>query len=261
MECFENGLLSTRDTDGIELRFGNGEAMLKVIELIARRKGIGDLLAEGAARAVQKIGKGAQEFAIQVKGLEAGMHEPRIKPGLGLGFMVNPHGADHGSNLHDTLYLNVSDWRVVELEHLGLPGPFPSEDIGPRKVALFRLAQLKQILLDCLVVCQFLPYNFEQLTGAAAAVTGWDISTTELLKIAERTLTMTRLFNVREGFTAADDKLPERFFQPKTDGVLADTSLDSAKMERARSDYYALMGWDEHTGIPKPAKLAELDIS
>ena len=259
MECFENGLLSVKDTDGIELRFGNEEAMLKLIELIARREGIGDLLAEGAARAARKIGKAAEEFAIQVKGLEAGMHEPRVKPGLGLGFMVNPHGADHCCNLHDPMYIG-ENWRVKEMEHLGMPVPFSLEDIGPRKVALFKLVQQKLILLDSLVVCQFLPYSYEQLNDVVAAVTGWDTSVTELMRIAERTLTMTRLFNLRDGFTAADDKLPSRFFQPKTDGVLADKPLDPAKLEQAKRYYYTLMGWDEGTGIPKPEKVAELDI-
>jgi len=260
MECFENGLLSINDTDGIELRFGNAEAMLKVIELIARRKGFGDLLAEGAARAAQRIGKRAEEFAIQVKGLEAGMHEPRAKAGLGLGFMVNPQGADHCCNLHDTLYTAAGEWRVKELKHLGMPGPIPADDIGPRKVTIFRFNQLKQILLDSLVLCLFLPYTLEQITGVVRAVTGWDTSVMELLRIAERTLTTTRLFNIREGFTAADDILPKRFFLPKTDGVLADKPLDPEKFQQAKSYYYALMGWDERTGIPKSERLEELDI-
>ena len=260
MECFENGLLSSKDTNGIELRFGNEEAMLKLIELIARREGIGDLLAEGTAQAARRIGPEALEFAIQVKGLEAGMHEPRVKPGLGLGFMVNPQGADHCCNLHDTTYLGDDNWRVEELKPLGMSEPVPAEDIGPRKVALFRLVQLKQILLDSLLLCQFLPYNYEQVTDVLAAVTGWDTSVTELLRTAERTLTMTRLFNIREGFTAADDQLPRRFFQPKTDGVLADKHLDSKKFEEARIHYYSLMGWDKDNGIPLPEKLAELGI-
>ena len=234
--------------------------MLKVIELIARREGIGDLLAEGTARAAQRIGRGAQEFAIQVKGLEAGMHEPREKKGLGLGFMVNPHGADHCCNLHDTMYTATGQRGVRELEHLGLPGPVPADDIGPRKVAIFRFTQLKQILLDSLVLCLFLPYTLEQITGLVTAVTGWDTSEMELMRIAERTLTTARLFNVREGFTAADDILPQRFFMPKTDGALADRPLDAAKFEKAKSYYYTLMGWDARTGIPAPEKLEELGI-
>ncbi|MEE9366513.1 MAG: aldehyde ferredoxin oxidoreductase family protein [Dehalococcoidales bacterium] len=260
MECFENGLLSTADTGGIELRFGSTEAMLKLIEMIARREGIGDMLAEGVARAAQRIGKGADAYAIHTKGLEAGMHEPRVKLGLGLGFMVNPHGADHCCNLHDTMYTNAADWRGKEMAHLGMPGPFPADDIGPRKVALFRFVQSKLIVFDSLVVCQFLPYSYEQINGLLSAVTGWDTSVNELMRIAERTLTMARLFNLREGLTAADDKLPQRFFQPKTDGVLADKALDPEKIELARRYYYTLMGWDEETGVPRPEKVEELEI-
>ncbi len=259
MECFERGLLSTRDTNGIELRFGNDEAMLEVIELIAKREGIGDLLGEGTARAAQRIGKGAQEFTMQVKGLEAGMHEPRAKPGLGLGYMVNPHGADHCCNIHDTMY--VKGWPLKELRPFGLLEPVPLDDIGPRKVALFRLIQLKQIVFDCLVLCSFFPYSYQQVADVVAAVTGWDTGVMEQLRVAERVLTMARLFNIREGFTAADDTLPLRFFQPKTDGALADKPLNPTELERAKSYYYTLMGWDARTGIPTPEKLEELDIT
>ncbi len=259
MECFENGLLSIKDTDGIELRFGNYEAMLKMIELIARRQGIGDLLAEGTARAAQRIGQRATELAMQVKGLEAGMHEPRLKPGLGLGFMVNPHGADHCCNMHDTMYVTEQDLKG--LRPLGILEPLPADDISPRKVALFRLLQLKEVMFDCLVICKFMSYTHEQVAGIVAAVTGWDTGVMEQLRVAERVLTMARLFNIREGFTAADDTLPPRFFQPKTDGVLADKPLDPAKLETAKSYYYTLMGWDARTGIPTPEKLEELGIT
>jgi len=259
MECFENGLLSIKDTGGIELRFGNDEAMLKLIELIARREGIGDLLAEGTTRAAQRIGQESLEFAIQVKGLEAGMHEPRYKVGLGLGFMVNPHGADHSCNLHDNGY--ASEKNLGELRPLGILEPLPLDDISPRKVALFRLVQLEHVILDSLVLCQFLPYSFEQIVGITVAVTGWDTSMVEQIKVAERILTVARLFNIREGFSEADDTLPSRFFQPKTDGVLADKPLDPAKMERAKHYYYALMGWDAHSGIPNADKLEELSIT
>ena len=123
MECFENGLLTAEDVGGIDLRFGNDEAMLKVIELITRREGIGDLLAEGTARAAQRIGKGAQEFAVQVKGLEFGMHEPRLNPGLGLGYMVNPHGADHMLNMLD-LFAQRFEQEVRPLGIMEIPPPF-----------------------------------------------------------------------------------------------------------------------------------------
>ncbi len=187
------------------------------------------------------------------------MHEPRLKAGLGLGFMVNPHGADHCCNLHDTMY--EVEGQMRELRPLGILEPVPADDIGPRKVALFRFIQLKRIMNDSAVLCLFLPYSIEQVTRAIAAVTGWDTGVMEQIRVAERILTIARLFNIREGFTAADDHLPPRFFQPKTDGVLANKPLDPVKMEQAKSYYYTLMGWDARTGVPLPEKLEELGIT
>ncbi len=259
MECFENGLLSIKDTNGIELRFGNAEAMVKIIDLIAKREGVGDLLAEGTARAAQKIGKGALEFAMQVKGLEIGMHEPRVKAGLGLGYVVNPHGADHCANLHDTMYTRPG--RAFEdIRLLGILEPLPADDLGPRKVAMFRSVHLLRIALDSLVLCLFVPYDAERVANILEAVTGWRTSVVEMLRVAERILTMARLFNVREGFTAADDKLPNRFFRPKRNGVLSTKSYNREQLEMAKRYYYTLMGWDAKTGIPTLEKLEELGI-
>ncbi len=259
MECFENGLLTTKDTDGIELRFGSAEAMLKTIELIARRQGIGDILAEGTARAAQKIGKGAIEFAMQVKGVEIPMHEPRVKAAMGLGYAVNPHGADHCASLHDTLFSQPGR-SLDTFKSLGILEPLSADDLGPRKVSMFRDVQLFRIAQDSLVLCYFLPYDVGQTVDILAAVTGWRTSTTEIMRMAERTLTMARLFNIREGLTAADDKLPNRFFQPKRNGVLSTKFYDPQQLERAKSYYYTLMGWDAKTGIPTPEKLQELGI-
>ncbi len=258
MECFERGLLSTKDTGGIELRFGNDEAMLKCIELIARREGFGDLLANGSAWLARRIGNQSEDFAIQVKGVEAGQHEPRLKPGLGLGFMVDPHGADHVLNM----VMNFDNEMMMKpLRPLGLLEVLNGDDIGPRKVALFKLVQLKNEVFNCLVMCAFMPLNYQQIAELVEMVTGWDTGVMEQLRVAERILTMARLFNIQQGFTADDDRLPKRFFQPKTDGVLADKPLDPEKMEKAKRYYYTLMGWDADTGVPLPEKLEELGIT
>ncbi|MDO8567382.1 MAG: aldehyde ferredoxin oxidoreductase family protein [Dehalococcoidales bacterium] len=259
MECFEKGLLTSQDTGGLNLKFGNSEAMLEMIEMIANRRGIGDLLAEGTARAAGRIGRGAAELTLHVKGLEPGMHDPRRKAGLGLGYMVNPHGADHCCNMHDTMFTSAK--RLKDLEPMGILEPLPADDIGPRKVALFKIEQAKRIIEDCLVICQFLPYDWKEMIEMTEAATGWNTAIPEQMKVAERVLTMARLFNLREGFTADDDRLPERFFQPKTDGVLANKRLDRSAYERARGYYYTLMGWDARTGVPLPEKLEELGIS
>jgi aldehyde:ferredoxin oxidoreductase len=261
MECFENGLLTSEDTGGIELEFGNADAMLNMIELIARREGIGDLLAEGSARAAEKIGKGADAFAIQVKKLELPMHEPRLSKSLGLGYMVNPHGADHMDSLIDIFFSSFAEQPNVTIPDavsLGFEAA-PFVDIGPRKVALFKAFQSKRIVFDSLVLCHFLPYSYAQLAGLTAAVTGWDTSIAEQLRVAERILTMCRVFNVREGFTAEEDRLPARFFEPTRGGALATKSLSFEEMEKAKRYYYHLMGWDE-SGVPLKEKLEELGI-
>jgi aldehyde:ferredoxin oxidoreductase len=259
MECFENGLLTTKDTDGIELRFGSPEAMLKTIKLIAKREGIGDILAEGTARAARKIGRGAIEFAMQVKGVEIGMHEPRVKAALGLGYEINPHGADHCANLHDTM-INKMGPDLDRFRSLGVLEPLAADDLGPRKVATFRNIHLQYIVNDSLVLCQFLPYDTEQIADILSAVTGWNIGPVEMLGIAERAITMARLFNIREGLSAADDKLPNRFFQPKKNGALSTKFYDPKQLGKAKSYYYTLMGWDAKTGIPTLEKLQELGI-
>jgi aldehyde:ferredoxin oxidoreductase len=258
MECFEKGLLTTKDTDGIDLRFGNDEAMLQVIDLIARRQGIGNLLAEGSARMAKKIGKGSEAFAIQVKGLEAGMHEPRLSGGFALGYMVAPQGADHCAAVLDFLFL--SEPMINAVHHLGIIDSYlPPDDIGPRKVAIAKLVMLRNIVNDSTVVCAFLDYTLDRQAELLKAVTGWETGAVELLITAERIVNIARLFNIREGFTAADDMLPERFFQPKTDGALSDKPLDRAKIDKAKAYYYRMMGWDDK-GVPLPEKAAELGI-
>ena len=101
MECYENGLLTLKDTDGLDLRFGNADAMVKMVEKIMKREGLGDLLAEGSMRAARQIGRGAEQFAMHVKGQELPMHEPRGKAMQSLSFAVSPTGADHIEAPHD----------------------------------------------------------------------------------------------------------------------------------------------------------------
>ena len=189
------------------------------------------------------------------------MHEPRVSKVLGLGYMVNPHGADHMDNLHDVFFSSL-----LEQPNLSIPdtiplgfGPVPVQDFGPRKVALFKTFQCKRILSDSLVLCMLLPYSFAQMAELTSSVTGFDTSVTEQLRVAERILTMFRVFNTREGFTAADDKLPARFFEPTHGGPLSNVSLSFEEMEKAKRYYYCLMGWDEG-GVPTAEKLEELEI-
>jgi len=126
-------------------------------------------------------------------------------------------------------------------------------------VDMSRIGQIKATIGDFLVVCAFPPYTLPMEADLLAAVTGWDTGLAELMKVAERVITTARLFNIKQGFTDADDVLPERFYQPKTDGVLSDKPLDRSVMEKAKRTYYFLMGWDEK-GVPRPEKVEQLYI-
>ena len=258
MECYENGLLTDEDTGGLKLNFGNAEAMLKMVEMICKREGLGDLLAEGVKRASEKIGKESEKFAVHVKGQEVPMHEPRFKRSLGIGYAVSPTGADHMHNLHDTI-LTVRGQQLDNLAALGILEPIPLEDLGPRKVRALIYFVDWRVLDNCLLLCDFLPWNYIQKTDIVRAVTGWNTTAWELMKIGERATTMARIFNIREGFKKQDDWLPERFFHPKTSGALSKTAIDPEKLRNAIDTYYKMMGWDEN-GVPTREKLEELDI-
>ena len=262
MECFEKGLLTIKDTDGIDLRFGNAEAMLKVIALISERRGIGELLSLGSRKVAEKIGQGSEKFAIHVKGLECGFHDPRLKAALGFGFMVNPHGGDHVDPPQDLNY--VSEPQIKDLKPMGILEPMPSDEMSPRKIALFRALHQKHIYIDSLVMCMIpcLPFSHQHLSDIVSAVTGWNSGVAEQMQVAERILTTSRLFNYRDGLSSKEDWLPQRFFESKTDGPLAepDKGLDPERYRQALRYYYALMGWDPSTGVPLPEKIEELDI-
>ena len=257
MECFEQGILTTDDTGGMDLSFGNAESMVKMVELIGEKHGLGALLAEGTKRAAEKIGKGAEEFAVNVKGQEVPMHDPRLKRGEALGYAVSPTGADHVHNIHDTFLYPQLPKRY---HSLGILEPVPVEDFGPKKVRLYKYVGDWRTLNNFLVMCLFPPWSVNQKTEIVRSVTGWNTTAFELMKVVERGNTLARIFNLREGFTEKDDWLPPRFFKPKTSGALNKTSVNPQELQKAKLLYYDMMGWTEQ-GVPKQSKLDELDIS
>ena len=233
--------------------------MLGLIEKITRREGIGDVLAEGAARAAKQIGRGAQEFAMQVHGQELPMHEPRLKQGLGIGYVVSPTGADHNHAMHDTYYLKesatVNDLRKLE----PATRPLPANDLSADKVRMLTAIQNWMHFWDSAVMCQFLPYSVEQMTDLMNATTGWDADAQEYLRIGERAATLARVYNLREGWDARDDTLPARLFEPFKTGPLAGVPLPRAQFADATREYYRLMGWDAN-GAPTHERLRELGV-
>ena len=263
MECYEKGILTKRETSGLELHFGNIDAMLRMVEMIGGREGIGDILAEGMLRAAEKIGKGAEDFAIHVKGMPVPLHEPRGKVGVGLGYAVSATGPDHMEYPHDPFW--ATEAGIALLRPLGIFEPVDVFDLGPQKVRIFVYLQQYWNLLNSLGVCMFTakPFGPQTLNGIVdyvKAVTGWETSLFDLLKVGERHANMARIFNLREGFTARDDTLPNRFFRPMEGGTLKGKKIDKKEFSNAVETYYEMMGWDPETGAPKKAKLAELDL-
>ncbi len=263
MECYENGILSKSDTGGLELRFGNTGAMMGTLEMIAKREGLGDVLAEGICPAAQKFGQGAINFAIHVKGMPVPFHEPRGKVGVGLAYTTSATGPDHMEFPHDPFW--ASEAGIALLRPLGILEPVDVYDLGPKKVRIFVYLQQYWNLLNSLGICTFTakPFGPNTLNGIVdyvKAVTGWETSLFDLLKVGERHANMARIFNLREGFTARDDVLPDRFFQPMEGGTLEGKKIDREQFFKAMETYYEMMGWNPETGVPMKGKLSELDL-
>ncbi|HEY64428.1 MAG TPA: aldehyde ferredoxin oxidoreductase family protein [Caldilineae bacterium] len=260
MECFERGLLTKEDTGGLDLHFGNAEAMITLLEQIAHREGFGDLLAEGSLRAAQKIGRGTEKYAMHVKGQEVPMHEPRIKFALDLGYATSPTGADHMHNIHDTSYESEGK-AIQDMRSLGILDPLPADTLGIEKVRLAKYHIDWQVFWNCMGLCMFMPYSKEQMRDIVRGVTGWNSSIFELMKVGERALAMARAFNYREGFTAKDDVAPWRFSTPFESGPAKGVAVPAKDIQKAIELYYEMNGWDKETGAPTAGKLHELGLS
>ena len=245
MECFENGILTLEDTDGLRLNFGNAKAMVKMVEKIALREGLGELLSNGSKRAAEILGKGSMTYAIQVKGLEIPYHSPRLNQGLGLHYSLHAIGADHCSGMIDSnLPGTLGDWDSINLSEM-----IPPSELSPRKVRMAYEIGLWKEMPNYLGLCGFVPWSFTEVRDAVAAVTGWQVSTWKLMKAVERGITMMRIFNIREGFTRDDDKLPDRFYTSPSEGPLRDVRVNPDVLKEAQVFYYQMMGWD-NLGVP-----------
>ncbi len=260
MECVEKGLLTARDTGGYLPSWGDGEAVLHGIELIARRSGFGEQMAQGVRWLAAEIGQPSEAFAMHVKGLELPMHEPRLKMGMGLGYAVAPVGADHMMNIHDTDYSSPASNKLARVNSVYKVEPLPPGDLGEEKLNLFYYEVNWQHFLDCAVMCMHYPYDYEQLAKALTGATGIGYSIQDVLAVGERAQTLGRLFNYREGLSRADDRLPLRVMKAFDQGPLAGIEIESDALEQALSRYYELMGWDRETGRPLMKRLSALGL-
>ena len=262
MDCFEQGLITTEDTGGIELRFGNAAAMVQMVEQIALRQGLGDLLAEGSTHAAEILGRGSEELVVAVKGLEMPAHMPHVKRSLGLIYAVNPFGADHQSSEHDPGYRAYPE----RMAQIGLTNPQRPKEMNEEKVRFALRSQYVYSALDTLNLCQFVfgpawqLYDTGQMAQAARLITGWEMSVEELMTIGERRLNLLRAFNAREGIGREQDTLPKKMFKALAGGRTDGLALSHEEMDTAKAQYYAMAGWDAETGNPTRATLEGLDL-
>ena len=259
MECFEKGLLTEKEI-GFRLEWGDAAAMVRLLDLIARREGVGDLLADGTRLAAAKIGRQASELAVEVKGLEFGMHEARGKKGLALSYATAPRGADHMEGFHDPMVTVPDAWP--ELGVVQAMDRFTLVD-KPRAV---RLAEDYTSFINSLPICSFMCltvaglHNTEEISGMLAAATGWkDITLEEEMAIGERAYNLARAFTVRESGGTADDRLPPKLSRSLQGGASKGQVITDADLKAALQEYYRVRGWSE-TGTPTEAKLKGLGL-
>jgi len=262
MECYEKGILTKQETDGLELNFGNAKTAIRLIEMIALREGFGELFSEGVLKAAEKIGKGSIEFAVEVKGLEIPMHEPRGKKGLGLMYAVSNRGGCHMQSMHD------SDIESPDMApEIGISKPLNRLDTSREKVLSIKKTSDWTAMINSTGLCSniywFGSVYYRPIHQLAIlnAVTGWDMTVEEYMTTGERINTYCRAFNVREGVTRKDDKLPARFMEPLIGGPTDGQSITKGELESMLDSYYEICGWDKNTGIPMKERLNQLGLS
>ncbi len=268
MECFEKGILTKEQTGGLELKFGDADAMLKALEMMLNAEGdFGKALSQGSERAAKIWGNGAEEYLITVKGAEAPAHMPQAKRSLGLIYAVNPFGADHQSSEHDPYYEEgVADLNLNRLKMIGLSQPQPNLSLTPEKVRFAYLTEVFYSMLDSVELCQFVfgpawtLYGPAETVEMVRAVTGWGVTVEELMEVGARRLNLFRTFNAREGLDRRADKLPKKFFKPlQGTGPTAGIALTPEEIESAKDEYYRLAGWTSN-GVPTRETLKKHDI-
>ncbi|MEM2888028.1 MAG: aldehyde ferredoxin oxidoreductase family protein [Candidatus Bathyarchaeia archaeon] len=250
MDLYSHQILTKEDTGGIDLSFGNGDAMVELVHMIGKREGIGDILAEGVKRASEKIGKGAEKYANHIKGLEMTGYDIRGLKTAAIGYAVSFRGADH--NRHGAY--------AVDLK--GTVDRFKVEK-GRSKIVI-SIEDLYAVI-DSLIICKFsrgIYYKeYEDLAKYYTLATGLEMTAEELRKAGERINVLGRLFNIREGFTRKDDHLPPKVMStPIPDNTVSKGSyITQEELDLMLDDYYAHRGWTKD-GVPTLDKLKELSL-
>lgn len=259
MECFDKGIITEKDTEGIELTWGNAKSMIAMLEKIIRREGLGDILADGVKAAAQNIGKGAQECAIHVGGQEPGLHNATFLPGRGTGFVCDPTPGRHTAAAPMARIDGGSPAIVAPYSELQFKGyeRYEYKSKGPASATVSCYWQVG----SCAGVCLFPVIFFGNypLLDLLNAVTGWGMDMAEALEAGARIQTLRQAFNLREGISPREIKLPPRMagVPPKSEGPLAGITID---IDSLASEYRRAMGWDPDTGYPTEATLERLGL-
>jgi len=254
MEAYEKGLISKKDTGGIEMKWGSEEALLALTRMIGARKGIGKLLGQGVRAAAKKIGRNSEEFAVHIKGLELPMHDPRTYTSLAVAYATSNRGACHLEGVTHPLERNTP---FPEFGYETVMNPYAPEGKGEMTAKMQNL----MCMFDSLPTCKFLIFGkikIQNLVDWLNAITGWSLTKEEFLKIGERIFNLERLYNVQLGISRKDDVIPPRILTNKRLDRGEATSLPH--IGKMLSDYYQYRGWTEE-GIPTKGKLDELGLS
>lgn len=269
MECYEKGVITKEQTAGLDLKFGNVDAMLKALDMMVKGEGeFGKTLGMGSERAAAKWGKGSDEFLITVKGAEAPAHMPVAKRSLAVIYAVNPFGADHQSSEHDPYYEEgVGDFNLDRLKQIGLGSPQPAYSLTEEKVRFAYETEVFYSMLDSAELCQFVYgptwtlYDGKDTVNMMNAVTGWDLTLEELMTVGRRRLSLFRAFNAREGLGRKDDRLPKKFYKAlQGTGPTAGFALTHEEVDTAIDHYYKLAGLNAD-GAPTRETLEALDLA
>jgi len=257
MECYEKGIIDENDTDGIDLKFGNKCALIKLIHRIAKREGIGDLLSCGVARASQILGKETFDLAIHVKRLEVAMHDPRAFQALSLTYACSPTGARHMEG--ETVFAErpAIDYPELELSDLDRLSTKRKAEAAFKVQNLWSaLSASGYCLLACATGTTAYPINLN--VQFLKAVTGRKLGFKGLMKVGERIFNLRRAFSMKHGLRREEDTLPRRLLEePLKEGG---SKGSTAKLTEMIGDYYRIRGWNPMTGIPTKDKLAELEL-
>jgi aldehyde:ferredoxin oxidoreductase len=259
MECFEKGILTRDMTGGRDINFGDNDIIVELVEKIAKREGVGDLLAEGTKVMAERLGRGSSVFAMNVKGLELPAYDPRAAKICGLGFVTANRGGDHITGFIEAP--TFIDAPILLVEESSIYDPL---NVKPEEAKI--LVDMEDALtsLDALGGCKFMGalLKAEDLVELIKCATGWDFTVDDFRKSGERIYNLVRVYCNREGIRRKDDTLPERLMkEPLPDGPAEGMVIDMDTLEMLKDAYYTLRGWNLNDGIPSPAKLKELGLN